>query len=564
VTPTRRPGGLAGRSGMDTGLVGLAVGVGSGLIVLAPLLRDPGRGFTLLYDMVFVPNPPITALSLGIDGSVPRAVPTDFVVAVLAKVIPAAAVQQLALLAIFALGGWGVARLSPPRWWAQAAAAVFFCWNAYVYERLAIGHWSFLLGYALLPWICAAAVRARTGSMAALVLWLGFAAACGSTTAVLGAALGLVMVRPISFGRARMAILTASVIGLSLPWLLPSLARASDIPADSRGVRAFATHADGPLGAVGSALSLGGLWNKVTWPSERGTWVGALAALAVVVIVVGLGARPLWSDSALRPLGYLAGAGFVLAVLSALPLGVDVVRMLVVDIPGGGLIRDSQKFLALPALWLALCAGHAVDRVASHAEFQAPALLLAVLPILVLPDLAFGVGGRLSPVRYPADLISLQRTLDYAPAGDVAVLPWLQYRRFGWDGNRILLDPLPRLLDRRVIVDDDLPLSSGTINGEDPRAARIGVALAAGQDAGMVLRSAGVRYVVVLTDQPGASTAELGNDVMLHKGNVELFQLDSDRPDRNQTWRGLGFPVAGLVLLGAATAAFSRRWRARF
>ena len=45
-------------------------------------------------------------------------------------------------------------------------------WNAYVAERLAIGHWGFLLGLAALPWAfrrCAAVRRGRPGAVPAAV-----------------------------------------------------------------------------------------------------------------------------------------------------------------------------------------------------------------------------------------------------------------------------------------------------------------------------------------------------------------------------------------------------------
>src|SRR6185503_17657289 len=106
-TPTGR-GPHAAASGR--GPLGAAVGLVVGLLVLAPVL---GRGVVLSYDMVFVPDPPITGSVLGTDGSVPRAVPTELLADLLARVLPVAVVQQGLLLAVFVLAGAGAARLAP-------------------------------------------------------------------------------------------------------------------------------------------------------------------------------------------------------------------------------------------------------------------------------------------------------------------------------------------------------------------------------------------------------------------------------------------------------------------
>ena len=63
-----------------TVVVGSLVGTLVGLVVLGPALAP---GYTLHYDLVFVPDLPLSARTLGTDGSVPRAVPNDLVVALL-------------------------------------------------------------------------------------------------------------------------------------------------------------------------------------------------------------------------------------------------------------------------------------------------------------------------------------------------------------------------------------------------------------------------------------------------------------------------------------------------
>jgi hypothetical protein len=462
--------------------------------------------------MVFVPRPPITATTLGVDGSVPRGVPSDLVVALLARVLPADPVQHALLLLVLVLAGWGVGRLAPSTG-GGTAAAIAYVWNPYVAERLVIGHWAFLLGYALLPWVAGAALALRRGAESRawpLLAWLGGAALAGGTAGVIatGVALAVLGLRP---APARSLAVLAFAAAANAPWWLPALARQGGVPSDPAGVTAFAARADSPLGVVGSLATLGGIWNPAVWPPERGYLLLALAALAGVAAAVVLGLRPLLAADAMpggRGLVAAGAAGFGLALAGGLAVSRAPLAVIVTHVPGAGLLRDGQKYLAPAALVAALAAGHAVARLATGRHGRPYAVLLGLLPVLVLPSLAWGASGRLAAVHYPASWMELRTATAAAPAGDVAVLPWRLYRRFDWNGDRVLLDPMPRLLPKQVVTNDDLPLSTVTVRGEDPRAARITAGLDSGADLVGLLRAQGIRYAVVHRTQAGAGDVE--------------------------------------------------------
>ena len=160
MTTLARPGqspprsGRVPLSGIRFGIISAAVGLGLGLLALGPGLR---RGFLLSYDMVFVPREPFSAALPGL--APPRAVPSDLVVAAASRVLPADIVQRGVLLAIFVLACSGAAALlTREPVLARLAAGVFYAWNPYVAERLIIGQWALLLGYAGLPWVLRAVV----------------------------------------------------------------------------------------------------------------------------------------------------------------------------------------------------------------------------------------------------------------------------------------------------------------------------------------------------------------------------------------------------------------------
>jgi len=531
------------------------------LLVCFPLL---GHGYTLSYDMVFVPDPALNGRTLGLDGSVPRAVPMDFLVALLARVAPVPLLQQAALL--FCVGGaaLGAWRVSPARTLpGAAAAATAYAWSAYVAERLVMGHWSLLLGYALLPWIvraCVVAGREPARIPRAVVLLTAAGAAAAPTSGVLTGVLVLALVWLLPFeARPRLAV-SGAVVVFNLVWALPGALATGVLDRSSTGVEAFAVSADTPLGGAVSALTGGGVWNHLAQPASRvDTPVSAVITL-VVLAAAGLGLAVLLrhrdsdrgrgGDTRRRVLLVLIGLGLLglaLAVGSTTEPGRDALASVVAHVPGAGILRDAQKWLAWWLLLVAYAVGPGLERLVRAFPTPQAAFLLvagALLPVIALPDLAAGVAGRLERTDYPEEYAAVARLLDEQPdEGALVVVPWHAFRAWPWDDRRTVLDPWTRMVDRRVVVRDDLELTSGVVAGEDPVAADVGALLAEGRFDAEHLRALGIRYVLVDRSTAGVPVADVSGTV-LHDGpllqltGLGAVTVDPDRP------RGIGFLVA--------------------
>lgn len=555
----------------SSGLLGMAAGLVVGLLVLAPVLRP---GYTLSYDLVFVPRQPITAATLGLDGSVPRAVPTDLVVAGLSRVLPADAVEKLLLLAVFVLAGWAMSRLVTGRA-AAVAAAVAYTWNPYVAERLVIGHWSLLLGYAMLPAAVGTAQSARRtpGRTSLACLWVFAAALCGATAGLIVAlaVLAVLSWRPRHDGSSlrQTLVVTVAAVAANAPWWLPTLLRPGGVPADPHGIAAFAGHADTSLGLAASLFTLGGIWNTAVVPPERGVTGLVVVSLVVCVVVLVLSGRRVaaWWGGAGTPVLLTGLAGLLISAAASLPGLSWVLRVVVLHVPGGGLLRDGQKFLAPFALVVALCVGATVELLVSARRTEAivAAVGLAVVPIVTLPGLAWGVAGRLAVATYPRDWFAVRDAIAASDtAGDVAVLPWYLYRRFPWNGDRVVLDPAQRFFPGVAVVNDDLPLTSGTIHGEDPRATAVGSALAHGAPLPGSLARLGVRFVVVEhhVGLPDDETGLMRGQRQLYAGtDLDLYELSGVRPWDSGVPTIAGAGLAACAITGLlAGGAVARRW----
>ncbi|MFJ7216229.1 hypothetical protein [Amycolatopsis sp. NPDC098790] len=486
---------------MDTTGRRLALPVVSVLLafaVCAPLL---GRGFVLSYDMVFAPRQYFVPDAFGIGSTLPRSVPADAAVALATTVLPGDIVQKVVLLLAIFAAAQGAGRLVPTEHLGtRLVAAIAYAWTPYVAERLFIGHWPLLLTYAALPWIVRAGLAARKHEPNALPR-LVIACAPAVLTPPGGVLAAVVMA--VAGGSRRLWQTLAIAIVLNLPWLVPTFLNAGGTYSDPAGVTAFSARAESWGPALLSVLGLGGIWNAETVPGSRAMPLVPVLTLVVVAIAVA-GLKPLtlrWGKAPARSLFALGAAGVLLASLATLPGGDALLTAATRHLPGAGLLRDAQKWVAWWALPLALGFALAIEVAAAKLKTERGRVALvtaaAVFPLLTLPDLAWGGWGRLATVRYPADWQAVSEVLGDRP-GDVLTLPLSAFRGFAWNDDRTQLDPAPRVLPKPVLMDDTLQVGADRVAGEDPRIGDVRAATSARE-----LTEAGIGWILVEHGTPG-------------------------------------------------------------
>ena len=514
------------------------MGLALGLLALGPGLR---RGFLLSYDMVFVPREPFSAALPGLTP--PRAVPSDLVIAATSRALPADIVQKVVLLSVFVLACSGAAALLDREpLVARLAAGAFYAWNPYVAERLIIGQWALLLGYAGLPWVLRAVLApdlasrrgaARLGLALLPAVIGGFAAMAITALIVVPAAL-------ITKDARRAAVALAALAAGSLPWFVPSLLHA--VYVDPASVAAFAARADTPFGSVGSLVMLGGGWNAQTVPKGYG---GAWSALWLAVVIVALAGYLLIARPQRRwpGLGVAAAAGLLIAGLGVTAAGRDLLRSMISAWPGFAILRDAQQFVAPLALAEAAGFGLVVAAAMNPGTFGLkgrerslrtdPAgiwlgVFAILAPVLLLPGLAWGAAGRLRPAAYPAEWLAAARVVDASAApGSVLLLPWDTYRTWSWNHGQTVLDPWTRLVSRPLIWNDGTRVGDLELAPDDPRARGLDGAIRGSGPLTAALRAAGVRFV--LDDaggpDPGIRARLPGSVVIVDQPGLTVYQL---------------------------------------
>lgn len=501
------------------------------LLMLGPAL---GSGFVLTFDMVWVPDLAVRTDFLGLGPALPRAVPSDLVVALADQVVPGMLLQKVVLLGALVLGALGAARLVGPSVLTRLVAISVYLWSPYVVERLWLGHWPVLLCWAVLPWLVAAAARfrddARIGAALPLLLLVGsLSANAGLMSALTVLAVGLTARR---LPAAKLGLLVAAV---NAPWVVAGLLHAD--AATTVGTGVFALRGEGSLPAPLTALSLGGIWNAAVVPATRESLL-AWVSLLVLAALAAVGARPAWRRLGRRTAGALLAlwaVGIAVAVWSWAAPGS--LGWFAAHVPGGGLLRDGSRGLALAAPLTAVLVAAGAERLAERARVASGEVVARVLvgigaalfPVAMLPDAAWGISGELAPATYPDDYAAARDVLADPPPGDLVVLPFTSYRAPDWNHGRRVLDPLPRYLQPNYVVNDELAVDGRVVPGEDPRSPQVLDALAQPdpEARAAALEALGVGIVARELDVPTTSTydAEVAGRRLYRGDDLELVAL---------------------------------------
>jgi hypothetical protein len=540
------------------------------VLITAPLLAP---GYVVGYDLVFVPDLTLRLDLFGVTTALPRAVPSDVIVALLDDVTGGQLLNKLVLVAIPLLSGlgmtalWKELRLGGPV--AGCAAVTLYVWNPFVVERFRLGAWALLLGYAALPWLVRSALRLRRGEG-----WAGFLlASAGCALTASGGLTGLLVAAVILLwpGRGRVWPLVGAAL-LNLPWLVAGLARTTAATSDPAAVRAFAARDEGYGGVLPTLLTLGGVWNADVVPASRGELIPLVLGFVILLGSV-IGVIIWWRRDHVALALVLTG---VIAVCIAMAgvVAPDAFAWLVGQLPGAGLFRDGQRYLGPLVLLEAVGFGAALAALLRVVPMKwVVAATAALVPIAALPALAGGGGLKVS--QFPAEWEQARQVLaaDGRP-GEFIPWPFESYRAPAWNGRRPVLDPMPRYFSKPSIVPDELIVGGRRLVGEDPRATAIATALRSavrpGFDPTPVLLQQGVGWLVVDREAGGPSPRGLIPQLTeeFSGPSVAIYRLGGTPTEQDhRPWVVVlvlaAWAVAGVVLAAAAVGAISRLRSAR-
>lgn len=561
------------------------------------------NGYVLLGDMVFTPamHPPVS-LAGPQYGTLDVAVVYNLAWLV-SRLVGAVLLQKAVLFLIAFLPGYLMYRNVPAtRLTSRIFAGTLYLVNPFVYTRMVMGQWGFLLGYAMLPVVFASTVKTvrgptpRRAALTALVL---------AGTAVLslhaGALAMLVFLITGAFtlarglDRKRSMVAGAAVVVLfvllSAFWLLPGLTSGSRASAIGRAdLKAFETRSTSKAGTAVSLLGLYGYWKTQVdeLMPRRHVPLWFLSGF-LLVLLCAYGLFRYWGEPGRGPvigaLALLGVVGFFLALGARAPGTGPLFRALFDNVAPFRIFREPQKFAALIVLAYASVGASGLDGLLSRARRREPATPaspgsskrngkgLATVVVLILIVLLYtfrmfgGLWGEARAVSYPRSWSEAQSVLSSDP-GDWSVmyLPPFWYMRFGFTASdTTITNPMPWFFTARSV-----PLGAIEVGGikldMKPVDEYVQAALTSARDngnLGAMLAPLAVKYVLIPLNEASAlfpylerqrdmEVVRRWDDLVLLENKVRVNRLVLVRRRGSYAdWASAGDRARGGVLLGS-------------
>lgn len=590
-TSGKRLNRIWGHPDVGTLLLGFVVGLG----VCAPLL---GGKRVFLLDWSNGPHLVVaTSGALGLDGGLTTGVGGSLVMVVLNHLIGGAS-TWLPILLFFPIAVVGAGRLAGRSRWSRLAAGVLYAVNPFVFNRLYVGHLPLLIGYALLPFATAAAIRSLSSSTSGWLVptlwWAGLTSLSPHFAWIYGVViLGVVIValltkqRPPHWIAGWFATCVGGFVVMCAYIILPQTATNLPTKVGSASLSLYRTTGDPHIGLFANVLSLYGFWRTGPGPElPKNVISGWPFVMFAILLIVAMGA---WhalqkensqreitdphtrEGSSFRPreslgdpprhvannapshldqrrlaiLLLLVGvAGYFLALGNQGPTG-GLFMWAYDHVPFFALMREPQKFLMLLAMAYAVLFGWGVERL-SHIDISpkrfgavATAALFGVaLPLGYSLTIFDGLAGQITSSPLPS-AYEQANALMGTGSGVILYLPWHLYMEYPFTNGRVIANVAQTSFSRNVISGDNVETGGIETQSTSPRSVYLQRLFGNGTHTrvfGASVAPLGVEFVVLAKTADWTSYRWLASQ----KDLKLVFNDPSLEVWRNEAYRGIG------------------------
>jgi hypothetical protein len=582
----------------------LVLGIVIALAVCAPLMSG---GRVLLLDWTFGPHLSIASPgALGLNGGLTSGVVGSETMVFFNHLLGSAS-TSLPILIFFPVATVGAGRLAGRSRWSRMAAGTLYAVNPFVFNRLYVGHLPLLIGYALLPFATAAAIRSLSSPA---IRWLQIALWWTVLTSlsphfawifgvvIVGVVVASVLTKQHPIGReiGWFATVTGAFALMSTYILLPHAATNLLTQVGRVSLALYRTSSDPHLGLFANVISLYGFWRTGPGPKLPKDVVSGWPFLMLTIFLIAAcgawsalrkgggsneqkrrdvdakrNSRQTYADGEIpihensnaqgppgidqRRLAILllfAGVvGFLLALGDRGPTG-WLFLSAYNHVPFFALMREPQKFLMLLALAYAVLFGWGVERL-SHVNFSprkisaiaSAALLGVALPLGYTPTIFNGLARQITPSAIPTAYQQADNLMGTGP-GNVLYLPWHLYMAYPFTNNRVVANVGPTSFSRNVISGDNVESGGVESQSTSPRSSYLQELFQSGasiKSFGALVAPLGVQYVVLAKTVDWASYGWLKNQQNLHL----VLDTTSLEVWRNVAYAGVGHRVKTLT-----------------
>jgi hypothetical protein len=526
-----------------------------GALVLGPLLLP---GYLLLLDSPAGPHTIAPSLlPLPSQGLVSVSAPWLNVLRLVFLPIPELE-NKLMIFSVIVVGGLGIYRLVTRTLGRTRTAAILggtlYVVNPFLYERFVSGQLMVAGAYALLPWGAAACIQvARHASTSQVLRASAWTAGIAVVDLHVGGILLLLLLifislAPGSWGiRGVWAIAAVAIVFVvHLFWILPFALAHGGMRVASGDLVVYAPKPrDWTI--LPRVLLLHGFWRTEFLTPLGSSPVRFMAAfIPLIVLAVSGFAKVSRSVSERRLAVGLGGSTLVAVILGmgiSFPPTRPVTEFLFRYLPGYGIYREPQKWIALVALAYAIFASIGLDelltllRSRSRAEWERILLATTLVPIIATPQILWGFSGQVHTSRFPQDWRRASEHMD-EHSGKLLFLPWHLYQPIPFADGRIIANPAPFYFRRPTVTSGSAGFARrNTTPSPDARLEYVTHVLKARaklQFLGHLLAPLGIRFIALgrMSDAYSYSFLEHQRDLKRIFAGKDLILYS------NQAWRG--------------------------
>ena len=515
-----------------------------------------GSGRLLLLDWLGPSTPLIPPQAYGLRGGLVSGLAFTIVVN-LASHVFGHYTNVLPALVFFPVAAAGMARLVPTGLAGKLTASLLYAVNPFVFDRLYVGQFGLLLGYAFLPFALSSLMSQKQRgwrSVPGLALWWTLLIACSPHFVwIFGLAMlvwFLIHLRDRGI-MLRLALATAAAAISTSYVLFAAAAGGLGVKIGLADLRAFRTLPDPHFGLLVNVLGLYGFWRKGPELAKNvvGGWPILLAGILIVVV---FGYLTRWRTRKVDSKGaktalFLTVAGVVSLILALGdqgPFG-PLFRLAYEHVPYFAIMREPEKFLTMYAAALAYGFGLGVDRICRNASTRgavAVALVALAVPLAYEPLIFGGLNGQVSLSSYPTGWVKAKQAVAKRQ-GALLVFPWHLYLSFPFTGKRVVANPAQSFFGGEVIQGDNVQLPGLQTESTSTRSSFIQYAMSTGsltRSFGELMAPLGVQYVALMKTTDWASYGWLGTQrdlsVVYSSRSVNIY--------RNLAYYGLGYSAS--------------------
>lgn len=527
-------------------IVGLLIGLG----VAFPWL---GGGRLLLLDWPVGPHQPVlTPQAYGLQGGLITGLVVQIVLYPIFHLLGDYATTFI-IIAIFPVAAVAIGSLVGGSLWTKIPAAIFYCVNPFVYDRIYAGQLSLIFGYAILPFavksLLAQPEPSRTRWVKTGLWWIALITCAPHFVWIFGVVFGVFVLLSIRSPKVLLRLLFSAVfagIGISYE-LISGLSGGIGIHVGSRAFAAYQTRGGPGIGLFSNVLGLYGFWRQGPLLAKQAI-TGWPIFLAGIILVAAFGMFSHYrsgnpnSDNNKKVTVLVASgiAGMFLAMGDQGPIG-SFFKFAYDYIPFFKIMREPQKFSILWALALATGFGWGTGELYKKAFGKAAKIFTALVAIglcLVYEPLMFnGFDGQLKTTKFPSSWYKANKIIGKGQ-GSILALPWHLYLSYPFTSS-VIANPSPSFFSRPTISGDNEQLPGLPSSSTLRRSAFLQYVYNYGPDIGTfgsIVAPLGVKYIVLEKTVDWRNYSWLNNQQDLKK----IFNSSSIEVFQNQNYQGLG------------------------